>query len=162
LVDVETVSITIAAASVVAGVIYTVLQVREQTRMRQTDLIIRLYSTYGSNEFQEALLKVWNAHSKDYEDHVKQYGSWTSDNPVTKAFTTVGIFFEGLGLLLHRKLIDPGLTFDLFGGAALFLAWETMKPLVQGVRKDADDPTVLTMFEYLYNEMKKKSAEEVA
>ena len=162
MVDVETVSITIAAASVVAGVIYTVLQVREQTRMRQTDLIIRLYSTYGSNEFQEALLKVWNVQSKDYEAFVDKYGSWTSDNPVVKAFTTVGIFFEGLGHLLHRKLIDPNLTYDLFGGAALYLAWETMKPIVQGVRKEVDDPTVVMMFEYLYNEMKRKSAEEVA
>jgi hypothetical protein len=67
-VDIQTVSIVIASASVVAGVVYYALQLGHQTKIRQTDLVMRLYSTYGSNEFREALIKVMNLQFKDYED----------------------------------------------------------------------------------------------
>jgi len=43
MVDVQTVSIVIASASVVAGVVYYALQIRHQAKMRQTDFIVRLY-----------------------------------------------------------------------------------------------------------------------
>jgi len=70
MVDISTlsaISAIIAASSVVAGVIYYSFQVRHQTRTRDTDLVMRLYSTYGSNEFREALIKVMNLQFKDYE-----------------------------------------------------------------------------------------------
>jgi len=155
MVDISTVSIVIAAASVVAGVIYYSFQLRHQTKTRQTDLIIRLYSTYGSNEFREALLKVWNVQSKDYEDFVKKYGSWTFEGPVQKAMAMVGVFFEGIGVLLYKKLIDPSLTYDLFN-TPIRLCWEKCKPVFLGLRKQYNDPTVFMWSEYLYNELQKR------
>jgi hypothetical protein len=50
----QTVSIAIASAGVFVAAVYYILQIRHQTKIRQTDLVIRLYSTYGSKEFQEA------------------------------------------------------------------------------------------------------------
>ncbi len=54
MVDIQTVSIAVASASVVAGIIYYSLQIRNQTRARQTDLIIRLYSLFISREWVDA------------------------------------------------------------------------------------------------------------
>ena len=48
MVDIQTVSITIASASVVAGVVYYALQLKHQSRIRQTELVTRLYSIYAS------------------------------------------------------------------------------------------------------------------
>ena len=55
MVDIQTVSIAIASASVVAGVVYYALQLRHQAKARQdmvkarhADVFMRLYSTYGS------------------------------------------------------------------------------------------------------------------
>jgi hypothetical protein len=65
MVDIQTISIAIASTSVVAGVVYYALQLRHQARTRQdmvktrqADLLMRLYLTYGSKEFQEALWTV--------------------------------------------------------------------------------------------------------
>jgi hypothetical protein len=58
MVDIQTVSIAIASASVVAGVIYYAFQIRHQAKMRQTDFIVRLYSTYGTKEFRDTLVEV--------------------------------------------------------------------------------------------------------
>jgi hypothetical protein len=58
MVDVQTVSIAIASASVVAGVIYYALQIKHQAKTRHTDMIMRLYSHSGSKEMVEAMHKV--------------------------------------------------------------------------------------------------------
>ena len=64
-------------------------------------------------------------------------------------------YFEGIGLLLKRNLMDTSFAWDLFG-SSYFLAWEKVKPLVEGVRKQWGTPDVYSFFEYLYNEMKKR------
>jgi hypothetical protein len=51
--DVQTVSILVAATSVMVGVIYYVLQIRHQTKLRQTDLALRLYTSWVSKEMTE-------------------------------------------------------------------------------------------------------------
>lgn len=62
MVDVQTISIVIAASSVVTGVDYHILQIRHQTRTRGTDLIVRLCSMFGGKEFQEAWRARWHSH----------------------------------------------------------------------------------------------------
>jgi len=155
MVDVQTVSIVIASASVVAGIIYYSFQVRHQTKVRQTDLVMRLYSTYGSNEFREALIKVMSLQFEDYEDYVKKYGPWFSDEPAHKAMAMVAMYFEGIGILLYRKLIDTSLAYDLFCTPSRIF-WEKMKPVMLGLRREAKDLSVFCWFEYLYNELKKR------
>jgi len=60
MVDVTEISAVVAAASVLIGVFYYALQMRHQEKMRKTDLVVRLYSTWVSKEFSEATLKTWN------------------------------------------------------------------------------------------------------
>jgi hypothetical protein len=64
-VDIQTVSIMLASASVVAGIVYYAFQLRHQSKIRQTDLIMRLCSTWASKELSDATLKVWNLEFKD-------------------------------------------------------------------------------------------------
>jgi len=73
-VDIQTISIAIASAGVFAAAIYYILQLRHQTRIRKTDLIIRLYSRLHSSEFDDAYPKIMSLEFKDYEDFVKKYG----------------------------------------------------------------------------------------
>ena len=72
MVDIQTVSIAIASASVVVGVVYYALQIRHQTRIRKTDLIIRLYSRLHSNEFDDAYPKIMSLEFRDYEDFAQE------------------------------------------------------------------------------------------
>jgi hypothetical protein len=45
-VDIQTLSVIVASASVVAGIVYYAVQFRHQTRIRQTDLLLRLYTQF--------------------------------------------------------------------------------------------------------------------
>jgi hypothetical protein len=163
-VDVQTVSIVIASASVVAGVIYYILQIRHQTKIRQTDLVNRLYSTFISTEFMDATIKFSSLEFKDYEDYVNKYGPMShagkygltfNDTPELKGLYAVDNFFNQVGILLHRGLIDAGLVRDVFGYRIEFL-WKKAEPLIYGFRKELNQPEAGKWFEYLYNEMKKR------
>jgi len=157
MVDIQTVSIAIASASVVAGVVYYTLQIRHQTKIRKTDLVIRLYSTWETKEFSEATLKIWNLEFKDYNDFVKKYGPWYSETEVYTAFRMVANFFQLIGVLLLSKLVDIDMVVKAFG-LATRITWEKIKPLVEGGRKEMG-PTLFDHFECLYNEMKKREQE---
>ncbi len=50
----QTVSLGVASATIVIGIIYYILQLRHQSKVRQTDLLLRIYSTFGTEEFQRA------------------------------------------------------------------------------------------------------------
>jgi hypothetical protein len=152
MVDIQTVSIAVASASVTVAAFYYVWQIRHQTKTRQTDLVMRLYSTYYSKEFTEALTRYLNADFKNYDDFIEKYGTIPSENPVQIAFQMVGTFFEGVGELLHKKLIDIEIVEDLF---AVELYWTKTEPLIKDLRKQFT-PKLNEWFEYLYNEIKKR------
>jgi len=159
MVDIQTVSIVVASASVVAGVVYYALQLRHQTKMRQTDLVMRLYSTYSSKEFLEAMNKFMMMEFEDFNDYKKKYApTGFPEKPEAIAFATVSVFFNGVGILLYMKLIDFNLVARLFPTAPIY-TWEKMKPIVEGFRKELH-PQLYAEYEYLYNELKKREQQQ--
>jgi hypothetical protein len=155
-VDIQTVSIAIASAGVFVAAIYYVLQIRHQSRMRQTDLVVRLYSAFSGKELQEAYFEVRQLEFVDYDDFMKKY---RMPSKSILPLWQVCKFFDGVGVLLHRKLVDIGLVDELFHTEATLL-WEKVKPIAEGRRKELNQPTIYQPFEYLYNEMKKREQQE--
>ena len=154
MVDIIEISAVVAAAGVLVGVIYYILDIRNQAMMRKTELVTKLYSTFQSKEFAEATLKVWNLEFKDFDDFVKRYGPWYSETEVYKAFRMVCLFFNGIGILLMWKFVDIEMVVKLFHVSAK-TTWEKVKPLVEGGRKQTNT-LLFDEFEYLYNEVKKR------
>ena len=158
MVDVTEISAVVAAAGVMIGVVYYILDIRHQARTRETDLVMKLYSQYGSKEYVEAYPHFFiNLEFKDYEDFKNKYPSYASwvGTPAQVSFMMYCYFFEGIGILLHRKLIDIKLVDDLFS-IAIKSNWKKVKPIVEGRRKEWNEPAYWEYFEYLYNDMKKR------
>ena len=145
--DITSISAIIAAVGVLIGVVLTVLEVRNLVETRQTDLVIRLYSTFGSEELQDAWEKTQTREYKDFNAYRREYG--------LREVNEVGWFFEGVGVLLYRRLIDIGLVDDLFS-SPVKRAWERLKPIAEGERNQTQRPQIWEWFEYLYNEMQKR------
>ena len=161
--EIQTVSIAIASASVVAGVIYYSLQIRhqnlqiqQQNKMRQTDLLVRIapWLNMSSTELQQAVIKTLNTEYKDYDDFVKKFGQLHSNKPEQKAILAVINYFEGIGILVKRKLVDIDLVYE-FWGTDINTIWEKLRPIVEGERQKWNYPLLLNS-EYLYNEIKKR------
>ena len=147
MVDLYEISAVVAAAGVLVGVIYYILDMRNQTRIRQTDLVMRLYSQFTSLEFQNMWQQVLNREDKGYDDYKKNYG--------LAELTAVGMFFEGIGILLKRKLIAIELVDDMFT-TPIKWTWERIRNVILESRKIRNQPEILEWFEYLYNEMQKR------
>lgn len=147
-VDIQTVSIVVASASVVAGVIYYAFQLRHQTKIRQTDLIIRLYSFTASREFLEAWETIRDREIKTAEDYRKKYGGLVEVNQVLQVF-------EELGMLLQRKLIDAALVDEIVGRSNVLAIHAKLEQFLEDGRRSS--PSVgYDSFEYLCNEMKRR------
>jgi hypothetical protein len=147
-VDFQTVSIGVASASIVIAVLYYIVQIRHQTRTRDTELVTKLYSTFSRREFQRELHELieFGQSGASLSDFLEKYGSIA---------TETSLFFEELGVLLNRKLIDISLVDDLFTGFIIRF-WEAVKPIVEEGRKKLNYPEYGEWMEYLYNEMKKR------
>lgn len=142
MVDIQTASIVIASASVVAGVIYYAWQIRHQNRMRQTDLTLGLYQRFGGQEFMNSWWKVANIDERDYNEYIRMYGAID--------LLQISVYFEGVGILLHKKLLNIDMAMELFG-EPIRTMWEKNGAIFKELHTDK-----CFWFEYLYNEMKKR------
>jgi len=152
-VDITEISAVVAAAGVLVGVVYYILDIRNQGKMRQTDLVVRLYSAFSGKELQEAYFETgYGMEFADYDDFKKKYRMPAKS---ILPLWQVSKFFDGVGVLLRRKLVEIGLVDELFH-TEVTVIWEKVNPLVEGRRKELNQPTAYQPFEYLYNEMKKR------
>ena len=154
----QTLSVVVASAGVFLAAVYYALQIRHQTRIRKTDLVMRLYQTYNDKEFTDAEYDIIGLQFKDFEDFRKKYGSRGSESmrQIAKSISVVLGFYELVGTLLYRKCIELGLAFDVFGFSNVRDMYEKVKPLILGFRRERNDPTDFAGFEYLYNELLRK------
>jgi len=97
MVDISTVSIVVASAGVFSAAIYYILQIRHQTKLRQTEMVMRLYATFGSAEFQNVYQKIMGLEFEDYADALKRYA--TNRAEILSAATSVGTFLRALECL---------------------------------------------------------------
>jgi hypothetical protein len=157
MVDIETVSIVLASAGVIIGIAYYAIELRHQNRTRDTDLVTDLFAVQNSREFQEAYRQVMNLDFADYSDFIRRNGTWFSNTPSLVSLSMVLGFYEQLGLLYHKKLIDIKLVTELF---SIRRPWEKVRPLIVGLRKDFKQQDLYEWFEYLYKEVQKRSLDQ--
>jgi len=155
-VDIQTVSIAIASAGVFAAAIYYILQIRHQAKTRQMETIIMVnpWSRMTGEELREAMHKVEDIKYENLDDYIAKYSEKSED----KMLVRLADYFEGIGILLHRKLVDVDAIYDLWGPAIIEL-WEKVKPVIEEMRKRFNQPTLYTFYEYLHKEMKKRQQE---
>lgn len=156
--DVTSFSAMVAAVGVIVGVVLTVQELRHLRKQRYTDLLVKLapWLNMPSSELQQAYVKVLNIEFDDYDDFVKKFGSPLAEKPEQMALMTVGNYFEAIGTLLRRKLLDMDLVWDYWGETFIMLWEERYKYYVEGTRKEFNQPEFGDAGEYLYNEMKKR------
>jgi hypothetical protein len=123
--------------------------------MRHMDLFMRLYSIWGSEDMLNAHRRFMILKVETYDSWVKKEGSVTEPSQVNTDIDRIGWFFNLMGFIVKEKIVHIKLIDELLGYWVI-KDWETIKPLVDGWRKQYNIPESYRWFEYLYNEMKKK------
>jgi hypothetical protein len=151
--DIQTVSVLIVSIGVLSGVVYYIIEVRHQSRLRQTENLIRLSPWFNMNarEMQDAITKVCSIEYENYDDYFEKY----SDKQEHLMLKMLGNYFEGIGILVNKKLVDTDIVY-YFWGDIIQSSWEKIKPIIGDMRKDENASNMFEFWEYLYNEMEKR------
>jgi hypothetical protein len=154
-VDIQTISVGIASASIVIGVVYYILQIQHQKKMRQTDLIMRTQPMFSISyrEWREYMLHL-PMDFKGYDDFVKKYGSFMSGKPEPETLLMLLSYLDMLGILVKRNLLSMDIVYDFYGMWALTME-RLLMPLIEGFRKEWNVREFVNC-EYLFSEMKKR------
>jgi hypothetical protein len=153
LVDLTEISAVATAVGVLVGVVYYILEIRHQSRLRQTESVTRLspYFNMNAREMQEAITQVCSIEYENYKDYLEKYSGKAEDTTLK----ILGNYFEGIGILVDKKLVGADIVYS-FWGDIVQSSWEKIQPLVTDMRKDNDDPNMFLFWEHLYNEMKRR------
>jgi len=158
----------IAATGVLVAAIYYVYNMRASQRnsllalkaqeltleTRQAQLLMSIYQTYSSKEFQtdmEEMVHHWKW--KDYDDYMRKYGPFKNVMMNGKN-ATVLYTFDGTGVFVRRGLVNPDLVYDLMRESVI-ATWEKWLPIISEWRLRFNAPQIYYDFEFLYDEMKK-------
>jgi hypothetical protein len=141
----------VSPLAVAVGVIIALLQLRNQHRLRQIDTVMRLYSSFGQDPFVRHFKRVTDWTFETYEAYLEK---GTEEDYIS--LTVVTVFFEGMGLLLKRKLAPIDLLDDLLSGPIL-LAWPKARPVWLGFRAHYGVPAAAEWFEFLHDSIVRRS-----
>jgi hypothetical protein len=120
---------------------------------RQSQLFMQIYLRGQEPSFQKRHLEIINQWEwKNYDDFNEKYGLSKSSEDYS-SFMTIGSYYEGLGVLVRRKLIDPHFVDDMMSGYIIRF-WEKIESLTMEMRERLNYPQVWEQIEYLYNVIK--------
>lgn len=165
LVDLQELSIMVAAGTLIIGVISQIDTTRRGARTaereletRQAQFFLQIYDNFHQADFFDKFTDILTWKWAGYEDFMLRYGrdanprAWYSE-------ASVAAFFEGVGVLVHRKLIDPEIVGELMS-RHIVLFWEKMSPVSLEMRKRLQMP-VDVWLENLYYVMKPIAQEQM-
>ena len=114
----QSITVIIAAGGFVLALVYYVLILRNTIRTRQAQLFMELYGQFRARDFQEMVQDVRQFEYTDEVGFWKNYGPETNPEAFVK-FYSVMSFYEGVGVLIRRELINPVLVDDMMSGPIL-------------------------------------------
>ena len=161
--DVQTILTLLTLISIPIGVLYHIMTLANTRRNqeltlenRNAQLLMRIYDKYTETELMRQQMEIINSDWKDIDDFWNRYGPESNTEFYTK-FGRLAYYFDGIGVLLKRKLVDKDAIYDLMGVHILQYWNNYYGPLMSGLRERWNNPDAYKQFEYLANEMRKLS-----
>ncbi|NHI89790.1 MAG: hypothetical protein EAX87_09720 [Candidatus Thorarchaeota archaeon] len=118
--DLQSISIMIAAASVLIGVIMSVLSIRNFAKSRQASVFLDFHRQADLEFIQHASEVVIEWNWKDAQEFDQKYGPRTNPKAYAK-FIFVGSFFDSMGKLVEAKVTNARLIPESL--AVFAMAW---------------------------------------
>jgi len=159
-IDIQTISIVIAAMSVVIAAANSIQASREAQKTRESELenrqaqlFMEIYNRFNDKEFSKMTDDVcFNWQWKDYDEFMEKYG-YERNIEAWGDFSALFNFFEGIGVLLKQGLIRATLVSELMSGPILRY-WEKFEPILNERREHLTHHEAIDNVEYLYREVR--------
>jgi hypothetical protein len=160
MVNAQTISIIFAGLSIGLAAIYYMMTLRNsqkaqqlQLETRQAQMFMQLYDRFNQKEHQRTWTEtIWRMDWDDYQDWYHKYGPETNPDGWS-SMQSVHAFFEGIGVLVNRGLIDIKMVDDMMS-SNIIITWEKFRPLIYQIREEWNVPQMWEWVEYLYDEIR--------
>jgi len=147
MVSLEFIGLIFTGLSISISIIYYASVIRNQNKTREAQLFMNIYNQWNnlSSTYDYVMSKQWST----FDEYVKLM---KTDSEFSNSIRQLSRFFEGLGVLVNRELIDVSYVDDLMSGSTLDF-WEKIASVVIEIRKMS--PSFQEWNEYLYVEVRK-------
>ena len=175
MIQIDYLPIVLTGIGIMVAIVYYTLTLRNANKTRQAQLFMSLYETMRSQEFREQFNEIIRQEWSDFDDFWDKYGQDNNPEAWTK-WQSVAMFYHGMGILVKKGLVEPSMLDELVS-PNVYMAWVTMSPVLKGFiersstgalrRRSRDEGRLSKMysawsgFEYLYDTLKKKEAEQL-
>ncbi len=142
---------------ILVGVFYYISTLRNaqrtqqlQLETRQAQLFMQLYNRYRDDtqdlDIEKSFLDV---EIESFEEFMRL---WKTDEDFGKVLSTLGGFYEGIGVMVRERYIPVRLVALQWGGITRRF-WEKMEPFMSDVREHQEFPRAWAETEFLYTEL---------
>ena len=127
---------------------------RETLETRQAQMFMNIYSQTTTKDFTSA----WNNFASYRWKTYDEYSKLVQKKEFIDSFTIIGMYYEGLGVLVRKGYLDIEMVALLICGMTRHF-WEKLIPIKEQVRAESGFSRWLSETEYLYDELMKYLAE---
>jgi len=121
-----------------------------ELQTRQAQMFMNIYNQTTTKDFTTA----YNIFSSNEWKNYKEYRELMKKKEVVGAFTILGMYWEGLGVLVREGYLDIRLVALLICGMTRYF-WEKLLPIIDEARVDMGFVRWMSETEYLYDELMK-------
>ena len=152
----------IRTLGILVGVYYYITTIRTNQRnqelqieTRQAQIFTQMANKWNDIEFKKVTREILEWEWVDLNDWIEKYGGADDQGK----FNSVGAYFEVIGILLMKRLLDLELVDNLFSFYVTRF-WEKYESLFIEIRERYNSPQSGEWFEYLYKRIKEIMLEQ--
>ena len=148
MIQVEYLPIVLTGIGIMASILYYASVLRNANKTRETQLFYGIMNQMNQPYFIDAWNTYLETEFQTYEDFMKIM----EDPEAKRKLMVLGVYWEGLGVLVREKLIPIHLVAKFITNWTRTY-WERQQPFIYEFRKRENVPRSLSEVEYLYNEL---------
>ena len=131
-----------------------------QLETRQSQLFMQLFQYHIDKDRWKDAWKLTEMKWDDYDDFTRKYDYSVNLENFAKRYNK-WYFYEGMGLLLKKELVDKEMIYHLLSaGFGVLLDWDKFGQIIKEMRAQLCQPDLFMWFEYFADEMMKMSEEK--
>ena len=159
MVELATALMVIQTISLTIGVIYYIITLQNSNRnqkhqleTRQAQLFMQIFSHQYNIEQRKSIELIKNMNYENFDDFEKKYGEKVNPETFIR-LSSLGSYYEGIGVLVKKGLVDPEMVDDLMSGRIIEY-WDIIGPWVIETRQRTGYYEMSEHLEFLYNKIK--------
>jgi hypothetical protein len=160
-VSLQTLLTYLTLISVPVGVFYHIMTLNntrknqeQQLETRQAQLFMSLYDRISDKDFNQDWMEAVSLTINSREEFLHLFRDTEKRDEIGSAVNALFAYFEGIGVLVKRGLVDIHLVDDLMSSYIL-MTWNKYGPFIKEQQERENRPELWEYFEYLADEIQK-------